>query len=551
MTNEDVKFVKIVKLSQGPSLQVTSFKIARTFFFASICWAICLFPASAFAFQNDGGLLSIFSDSSASSANAFSFDTNNTELSGSNWGFGVDENDVFHAALKHQQTDGTTNRDWEIRVGQGGQVYSIRNDALGEIVPPQSFGRPFVDEVFQSISVDRSTRDATTGGQAAFYHQAGYYVDGNNVSQPTFSPLLASGAVDSNSYSTLSLAVQADAESTPQQPGGLLNYQRTRDLGDGVIEVTHGIYNFGNHTVDFHNLPWGGVRKTKLDNMLVSNPDGGFTDRAILGFGDFTNQVELAQNTGGWAAYTEGTDGTDQGIGYVFGNSETHIGEDWQTDPSSWRWGDGGGDILGIPVRNFNVGTFRRNVDVDPGDLFESRYFLVLGDVDHIESTIEERGLVDDAIYDKIIIGETDSDELSWRVVNDNGSITVLESAGDESDFQTYAKPVNGSLPLLLLEDPDGRQYLSVDPYALSDFPYDGETSYKGLLGFVLPEDIAAGERDYVDLETIFGPDFYLNTNPDVTIFALQGVSAVPEPSGFVLMMLVGGSCLLGRRRKK
>ena len=122
--------------------------------------------------------------------------------------------------------------------------------------------------------------------------------------------------------------------------------------------------------------------------MLVSNPDGGFTNRAIEDFGDFENQVVFAEDTGGWAAFTEGTEGTDQGIAYVFGNDDTHLGEDWQRDRSSWRWGDGGGDFLGIPIRNFNVGTFRRVVDVDPGDLFESRYFLVLGDVDRIESTI-------------------------------------------------------------------------------------------------------------------------------------------------------------------
>ena len=278
--------------------------------------------------------------------------------------------------------------------------------------------------MFQSISVDTSQRQ--NGGQAAFYHQAGYYPDNNNVTQPTYSPLLASGAVESNSYSTLSLAVQADTESNPQQPSGLLNYQRTRDLGDGVIEVTHSIYNFGNNTVDFHNLPWGGVRKTEFDNILVSNPDGGFTDRAILGFGDFENQVETVENTGGWAAFTEGTNGTDQGIAYVFGDTDTHLDQDWQSGRSSWRWGDGGGDFLGLPIRNFNVGTFRRFVDIDPGDLFESRYFLVLGDVDHIQSTIENSSLVDSAIYDKIVIDQADSEQLSYRVVTDNGSISVL-----------------------------------------------------------------------------------------------------------------------------
>ena len=56
-------------------------------------------------------------------------------------------------------------------------------------------------------------------------------------------------------------------------------------MGGGVIEVTHSVYNFGSHRVDFHNVPWGGVRKTIFNNILVSNPGGGFTDRPIVGFG--------------------------------------------------------------------------------------------------------------------------------------------------------------------------------------------------------------------------------------------------------------------------
>ena len=145
-----------------------------------------------------------------------------------------------------------------------------------------------------------------------------------------------------------------------------------------MIEVTHSIYNFGEDRVNFHNLPWGGVRQTVFDNMLVSNPDGGFTEREIVDFSDSENQVVQTQDTGGWAAFTEGTDPTDRGLAYVFG-LDTNLDEDWQTNPSSWRWGDGGEDLFGfIPIRNFNVGTYRRLVDVDPGDLFESRYYLVL-----------------------------------------------------------------------------------------------------------------------------------------------------------------------------
>ena len=522
----------------------------RNVCFVMLATAGCLLATDRASAQQNNSLLSVFSASTTASSGDFNFTSSTApDLSGSNWGFGVNENDVYHAALKHTQTGGPANRDWELRIGRGGQIYSIRSE-VGEIVPPQSIGRPYNDEVFQAISVDASPRDS--GGQAAFYHQSGYYVDGTNVTQPTFAPMLASSSAEPNSWATLSLAVQADTESIPQQPGGLLNYQRTRDLGGGVIEVTHSIYNFGSDRVNFHNLPWGGVRKTVFDNMLVSNPGGGFTDRLIDDFDQTANQVVTSDNTGGWAAFTEGTAGSDRGLAYVFGNTDTHLTESWQTSKSSWRWGDGGGDFLGIPIRDFNVGTFRREVDVNPGDLFESRYFMVLGDVDHIESTIADRDLVASATYDKRIIGEAGSDVLGWYIVDENGTLSIVESdSGDASDFMTYAQPVNGSTPLFLLEDADGNEFVSVDPYALSATPHDGITDYKGILGFVLPQDVASADGNYVELNSVFaGKDNYLNTDPGATFFALPGISSVPEPSAVVLLMFASsGLCL--RRRKK
>jgi len=263
------------------------------------------------------------------------------------------------------------------------------------------------------------------------------------------------------------------------------------------------------------------------------------------------NQVVNADDTGGWAAFTEGTAGSDNGLAYVFGDTDTHLGESWQSAESSWRWGDAGGDFLGIPIRNFNVGTFRREVDVDPGDLFESRYFLVLGDVDHIESTIADRDLVSSATYDKQIIGENDSPRLAWEIVDDNGTLTVVRTrSGASSDFMTFALPVNGSKPLFLFEDVDGNEFISVDPYALSNTPFDGETDYQGILGFVLPSDVASGDFDYVQLDDLFaGSGSFLNTDPSTTLLVLPGASSVPEPTSAVLLMLgAGGWCL--RRRK-
>ncbi len=510
--------------------------------------ALAIFFSAVASAQNNSSILRVFSDSQVAPQGNFSFSsTNEEDLAGSQWGFGLDERDVYHAALRNSQPGAPDNQQWEIRVGQGGQIYSIRSE-VGEIVPPQSLSRPFTDEVFQSISVDTSPR--ANGQDASFYHQSGYFTDFNNVTRPTFSPLLASGPAESNSYSTVSLAVQADTEANPQQPGGLLNYQRTRDLGGGVIEVTHGIYNFGENRVNFHNLPWGGVRRTVFNNILVSDVGGGFTERVIDDFADSDNQVVFADETGGWAAFTEGTDPTDRGLAYVFGNDDTHLDESWQTNRSSWRWGRAAGDILGLPIRNFNVGTFRREVDVDPGDYFESRYYLVLGDIEHIEMTIEDRNLVENASYDKAIVDQGDSEVIAYDVIFADGSTGVAE-ASDASrfDFGTFASPVSGSKPLFLFEDEDGNEFISVDPYAISDTPWDGLTTYRGILGFVLPESLLDDDRDYVDISTLFeGSGFFLAGDSGEPVFGVR-VTAVPEPSaGLLLPMAI--CCGAARRRR-
>ena len=177
------------------------------------------------------------------------------------------------------------------------------------------------------------------------------------------------------------------------------------------------------------------------------------------------------------------------------------------------------------------MGTFRRLIDVDPGDLFESRYFLVLGDVDHIGTTIEDRNLVPHAIYGKRIISVQDSDVLAWTIVETNGEFSVLTAGtGQTTDFLTYAHPVNGSQPLFLFEDVIGNEFISIDPYALSATPYDGQTNYKGILGFVLPAELADSDAEHIDLATLFqGDDFYLNTDPTISSFVVASDAAARD----------------------
>ncbi|MEO2001347.1 MAG: hypothetical protein ABGW75_06945, partial [Pirellulales bacterium] len=70
------------------------------------------------------------------------------------WAEGLDEKQVFHAQIRHEQDE---NNSFTLRIGKGGQVYSLRG-AFGESVPPSCTGKgpsrsPWNDEVWQFVTV--------------------------------------------------------------------------------------------------------------------------------------------------------------------------------------------------------------------------------------------------------------------------------------------------------------------------------------------------------------------------------------------------------------
>lgn len=97
------------------------------------------------------------------------------------------EEALFLAEISHE--DGSNqNRSWTLRIGQGGNIYSFRS-AFGEAVPPQ-VPTQFVDEVFQSVSVNQELNNNNDGFKY-YIHQAGIYqTDGDYTIEPFFSPSL-------------------------------------------------------------------------------------------------------------------------------------------------------------------------------------------------------------------------------------------------------------------------------------------------------------------------------------------------------------------------
>jgi len=178
--------------------------------------------------------------------------------SGSLWGEGLDETKVFLSEMDHQ---GGKDDSFTLRIGHGGQIYSLRG-AFGESVPPSSKGSPWNDEVWQFVSVCTKYNGVNTLLRAGpvppevaerlkkspyrltyFVHNAGAYIPGNAAITNLYCPLLGSEiSKDGRTYRTVNWGLVPQGRTIHRSP--ILYYCQTRDVGDGVIEMTYVVHNF-------------------------------------------------------------------------------------------------------------------------------------------------------------------------------------------------------------------------------------------------------------------------------------------------------------------
>jgi len=405
--------------------------------------------------------------------------------SGSQWAPGLDEREVFFASLKHADSASAT---WEVRVGKGGQLYSIRGP-YGESQAPQT--QPdahWIDQIFQLIGVDQAL-NLTTPDHAYFIHQAGDYLDDPILTTTFYSPMLARNFDSgSNAFSVLNWGQQAHIPNVNQ--AGLLYYDRVKDLGSGVIEITYVIYNFGQDLIDYHDTPWGGVRKSVLPVTLASNPDGSATVVSAL-FGD--GKALNLKDTGGWIAWTE--DSTNQAsptLAVVLGKDITPM-PSYQYAPARFRYG------TGPAVNDFEVVEATPFIRQAPGSAFFFRVYMVSGTLGTVSSLANT--LSASATHGQVNFTEDNADLVPVYLQTTNGQTVLTTSgpAGQSPAFYTYAEPVANSLPLFVLQSTQtGQLRLSTNPCELctkvqlgtGEFvykPYDGTIQYVGFLGYVLP----------------------------------------------------------------
>jgi len=453
------------------------------------------------------------------------------EPAGSRWAPGLDERQVFHALLDHEDPSGPS---WQLRIGKGGQIYSLIGP-FGESVPPQCHpGAPWIDEVWQLVSVsgERSNPDRFPGRGAPaayFIHGAGIYQRDAQRKAPFYSPLLAS-RYDAARRAAAVANWGQHAHVPSIHRSGVLYYIQYRDAGGGVLETTYLVHNFGADTLDYFNTPWGGVRRSSLPTHVLSRPDGGY--EALGGRfggarGPSTTRDVVA--TGGWAAFAQGDASPDAwALAVVFG-TDRHLAEQralseagkpaWQRHTTRWRWGIGA-DRGRLKGRDYVVAVVNPRCVVRPGETFFYRLFFVVGRLG--EAAKRAVTLVRHVDYGILTFDPETTPLAPVYAAADprTGQSIVAAQAppGTKPLFLTWAWPVPGSVPLFLLRDTArDRLLITHDPYQLASTapyenpyppghakharyarrrvlkPYDGATDYLGLLGYALVAGRARG----------------------------------------------------------
>jgi hypothetical protein len=186
-----------------------------------------------------------FIDSVAPTNNTVSTNiSRNYDPSNSAWSVNYSEGYVMDTRISSTSFIDSS-KNWELRVGKGGQIYSLKTNSLGETVPPQyrnSDGgqwAPWVDEVWQTVSVYNKD------GDSKFNHSAGIYIKDPILTEPFYTPRLATEIDEPNkSFYSMNWMQPAGKLYTEDNPSHIINLTKYKDLGDGVIEVTLGMYNY-------------------------------------------------------------------------------------------------------------------------------------------------------------------------------------------------------------------------------------------------------------------------------------------------------------------
>mgnify|MGYP001294333383 FL=1 len=421
------------------------------------------------------------------------------------WAEGLDERQVFHAQIQHDQNE---NNSFTLRIGKGGQVYSLRGP-FGESVPPSCTGEgpsrsPWNDEVWQFVTVcskynglkaiqqsgdvPESTLEAITAipyKSTFFIHNSGAYVPDSRTINNLYCPMLAASQTnDKRGYRSLTWGLVPQVRTIHRSP--VLYYNQVRDIGNGIIELTWVVHNFSPRddiVFDFLNAPWGGTRHTSLPYHAISSPDNTLKPRDAF-FPDTKPGGTISlRKTGGWKIASASKDEDSASLALVFGRDK-HLEEQQSKAERGEPYSQRGGGVLrdflahypqlynGIwkdwetrpenSFRNYDVIEMIPNLTLRPGESIWYRSFLVVNQRN--DAAALAQSLVKDVDYGLLRFSTTDTPRVPVYLVDNR--VVETAAAGTRPAVHLFSKPVPGSHPVFLLEDTQtGHEIISTDLY--------------------------------------------------------------------------------------
>ncbi|WP_236696762.1 hypothetical protein [Rhodopirellula islandica] len=412
------------------------------------------------------------------------------------WDDRIDEAAVFQVEMQHQQTPSDS---FQLRMGKGGQIYSLRGP-FGESVPPswRSPGgklSPWNDEVWQFVAVctqyngiqtqasnrgqpeQRSTEVEAVQNRLKelglsdtfFVHNSGAYIPDSSELKSLYCPLLAYEVdEDARAIRMLNWGLVPQIRSVHRSP--LLYYTQIRDVGDGVIEMTWVVHNFSQRedvVFDHLNAPWGGTRISSLPLRYVSSPEGALLERE--GFLSEYGTVNVRE-TAGWNLSCQSDADDSPSLALVYGRDKhlerelerkangeaycqfTHsLYRDWRANEPLYKttWKDWATRPENS-FRNYDVCEIIPKLRIVPGSTIWFRSYLVVGE----KAATMKRA-------------ESLVDHVDYGLLNFNASECPMTTVTREgATFQLFAKPVSGALPVFEIEQAEtGQRIFTPDPY--------------------------------------------------------------------------------------
>eukprot|EP00559_Dactyliosolen_fragilissimus_P007399 CAMPEP_0184871370 /NCGR_PEP_ID=MMETSP0580-20130426/40679_1 /TAXON_ID=1118495 /ORGANISM="Dactyliosolen fragilissimus" /LENGTH=861 /DNA_ID=CAMNT_0027374019 /DNA_START=151 /DNA_END=2737 /DNA_ORIENTATION=+ len=238
---------------------------------------------------------------------------------------------VFSAQMTH--VDSNLDRDWKLRFGTGGNIYSMVGP-MGETIAPQKRTEsPWIDDVWHSVCVDTTKNPISPfmiHGAGSYQSDSGYTSsEGIPVKEiPFYSPSL--GKYCRDEIGTCGFSAWAQHGPIPVKwisPN--LNFNRYKDCGNGVIEHTMVHHNNNNQNSIMLNridAPFGSIRQSVLRDMVLTNQTSEILfKQEDIGQYDKYPDKRKADETLGYVVFAEDLPSSRSGTLYPLTDGVNHI----------------------------------------------------------------------------------------------------------------------------------------------------------------------------------------------------------------------------------